>query len=347
MVVLETDDIRPFEWLTNASSLKPLFDEHNLTTDESSLPKRALHVGCGSSTVGEYLVEELGYDLVVNIDKDGPTLQQMKSRWQQKYPGDERLKFCRVDLVEDQIPYPSGYFDVAIDKSTLDCTLCSDEATAALLCHVYASLNAENGVYIVISFHHVDLLLPLLRDCPGADWLVSHRVMKRQVEDVLGNSIAGRIECKSALPQPDDHVPESSRHDESAWVTGSFQPTERYRTNVNVIICERTGGELNSNILDRELVRQHIHETNDTWFQSHNPMLTRTRQDELQNAFDNRLLDLKDCYNVLFTDAEREHLTFEHFLQDWDAFRESRKASFESDCRMSFETAVAFLEEMQ
>ena len=180
-----SDDIRPFEWLTSAESLKHLLVDIMPTTTT----KRALHVGCGSSTVGEYLVQELGYNQVVNIDMDGPILEKMKQRWQQQQSNtdDNRLEFCQVDLVKDEIPYPPGHFDVAIDKSTLDCTLCSDEATAALLCQVYRSLNAEHGVYIVISFHHVDLLLPLLRDCPGTDWTVSHQVMRREVEDVIGN----------------------------------------------------------------------------------------------------------------------------------------------------------------
>jgi len=334
-----SDDIRPFEWLTNASSLKPILldaingqnGHHSVTT------KRALHVGCGSSTVGEFLVQELNYDQVVNVDKDGPTLQQMETRWQQHHPKDERLVFCKVDLVKDEIPYPPGHFDVVIDKSTLDCTLCSDEATAALLCQVYRSLNADHGVYVVISFHHVDLLLPLLRDCPGTDWEVSHQVICREVEDVVGNKSATHVS------KPVRGVAADAANGESAWATGSFQPTEGYRTTVNVMICKRNGN--GGGALDLEQVRHHVHETNDAWFQAQNPMLTRTRHDELQTVFKKCSLELRTCYTVLFTDAEREHLTFEHFMEDWNAFLEPRP-NLERDS-MSFETAVAFLEEMQ
>jgi spermidine synthase len=199
------DTIRPFEWLTNASSLKPLLVD--ILPFSHSSKRRALHVGCGSSTLGEYLVQELDYDQVVNIDKDGTTLRQMEHRWRQQQHDDERSTFFEVDLVNQQIPYPSGYFDVAIDKSTLDCTLCSDEATAALLCQVYRCLNAERGVYVVISFHHIDLLLPLLRDCPGTDWNVEHRVIRREVEDVVGNTTASNKSVPivtSDLPSPDE-----------------------------------------------------------------------------------------------------------------------------------------------
>ena len=98
-------------------------------------------------------------------------------------------------------------------------------------------------------------------------------------------------------------------------------------------------------ILDRNEVRHHVYTTNDVWFQSTNPMLTRTRHNDLKNAFGDELLDLQTCYTVLFTEAEREHLTFEHFMQDFDAFLETRQ-NITREC-MSFETAVDFLEEMQ
>jgi len=35
-----------------------------------------------------------------------------------------------------------------------------------------------------------------------------------------------------------------------------------------------------------------------------------------------KLLSLEEAYEVIFTQAEREHLTFEHFLEDWEAFCE-------------------------
>jgi hypothetical protein len=322
--------IRPFEWLTSASSLKSLLPPG----DEIKL---ALHVGCGSSTLGEYLVEEMGYHQVVNVDKDGPTLKQMQERWQRRFAEDVRLKFCKVDLASERIPFPYGYFDVVLDKSTLDCTLCSDEATAGLLCGVYASLRPNYGVYVVISFHHVDMLLPLLRDCPGTDWVVTHHVIPREVEDIIGNN-AEKNRMIHSEPEP-----RLSSNGESAWSTGSFQPTEDYRRTVNVMICQRQAGlEVE---LDREKVRLHIHETNDEWFRQTNPMLTRTRHDELQRTFQERSLDLRMCYSVLFTAAEREHLTYDYFLEDWRAFMENRPNLTRET--MSFETAVAFLNEMQ
>ena len=70
--------IRPFEWLTNAESLKLLISEHVLSSSEPSNSRKALHVGSGSSVVGEFLVEELDFDLVVNADKDEDTMNKME-----------------------------------------------------------------------------------------------------------------------------------------------------------------------------------------------------------------------------------------------------------------------------
>mmetsp|Transcript_595 Transcript_595/g.1391 ORF Transcript_595/g.1391 Transcript_595/m.1391 type:complete len:117 (+) Transcript_595:637-987(+) len=36
-----------------------------------------------------------------------------------------------------------------------------------------------------------------------------------------------------------------------------------------------------------------------------------------------KFLSLEDAYEVIFTEAEREHLTYEHFLEDWVAFATS------------------------
>jgi hypothetical protein len=109
------------------------------------------------------------------------------------------------------------------------------------------------------------------------------------------------------------------------------------------LLCRRRGDSTSE--LDRAAVYNHINETNDKWFKDSNPMLTAKRKEELYQAFDTNLLDLPQSFQALFTDAEREHLSFEFFLEDWHAFLE-KDADLPVD-RMSFETAVQFLDEMQ
>jgi hypothetical protein len=130
--------------------------------------------------------------------------------------------------------------------------------------------------------------------------------------------------------------------------------------------------------LDSEAVYRHVHRVNNEWFSQHNPMLTRTRIEHIRAAFaaaptsvpadgsdatgedvtatdgddddvaatsriNSKTLD--DAYSSLFTDAEREHLDFDDFMEDWRAFREENP-DFPDDC-MTVETALAFLQAFQ
>ena len=359
---VDQEQIRPFEWLTNAESLRPtlcsLFGDDSDETDENSTTvltgRKALHVGCGSSTLGEYLIRELDCELVVNVDIDQNTLEKMQNRWEMLTCSEEasvtdrdRLQFCHCDLSKDRLPYSSGYFDLIADKSVLDCTLCSDEASAGLLCEMYRCLNPIEGVYVVVSFHHVDMLIPLLEKLPGADWTVSHSVMYRQVEDLRVANGNPSNNQQASIPV-DEH-----QNSSSAWSSGSFSPDEQYRRTVNVLVCRRHSNSTVTDTdrfmeLDRDAVRDHIHETNDNWFQKQNPMLTRIRQEELERSFESHggsMIPLRACYEILFTAAEREHLSYDLFMEDWNAFLESRP-SLVADS-MSLETALDFLEEMQ
>ena len=85
--------------------------------------------------------------MVVNADKDREVLKKMEERWKKdsnnnKYV--DRLEFCIVDFAEKQFPYEANAFDLVLDKSTLDCTLCSDNATASLLVEIYRCLAVDD-----------------------------------------------------------------------------------------------------------------------------------------------------------------------------------------------------------
>jgi SAM-dependent methyltransferase len=319
--------IRPFEWLTSPHSLRDLIERETSSngTTPTTAPKKALHVGSGSSTLGEFLVEELGFH-VVNCDRDGETLEGMERRWEQLHHSDEddlktRLEFCVVDFCSDPIPYPTESFDVVLDKSTLDCTLCSDRSAARLLVEVYRAL-APIGVYILISFHPIEMLRPLLENLPGAVWDVTSTTMERQLEDFLGGN-------KNVS---------YTTHD-------SKQPENL----LNVLIARKRRNGNNPTIsipeLDFAQVMEHVHRTNDDWFQKQHPLITRARHETLEKEFGGRAMPLSEAYAVLFTEAEREHLEYDAFLEDWDVFL-SKHEELPRDS-ISFQTAVVFLEEMQ
>lgn len=448
----------PFEWLTNFNALRNLLDPAFLFPPSSTGPedadcatttsgnddevaavgggrpprrRRVLNVGCGTSTIGESLVEHLGYDEVINADVDAEALDTMGRRWNARLAARERgedddeaqqkgrcgtMKFVHLDFSSEsrEAEYDeilSGPFDVVLDKSTLDCALCSEDAASGLLCRAYRSLrapseavngdddrdtgNGDGGVYVVVSFHPKEFILPLLSECPGAKWDVEHVVVGREVdipEHLVGRpGFASRSKetdrqengedekrkegITSAAPTPESNsvsepVTSAAALPASAWRDGTFSPDDAYRRTASVFLCRlRRRGDTSlgddGRRLNRDAVREHVHRTNDAWFQVHNPMVTHAREEDLRKSFrkkvaelqdgpadelsdgERRLLPLSACYEILFTDAEREHLEYDHFLEDWEAFVDGASNRGGDKDGMTVDVALRFLEEMQ
>jgi len=260
---------------------------------------------------------------------------------------------------------------------------------------VHDRLNPDTGgAYVVVSFHHPDFLTKLFGECPGTDWTVTHSVVERRVED-LAVAVADGSSADADPEQARQDVSgengpvvglEATAPAASAWSPeGTFEPDIAYGKTVTVVLCRRRprdhagDGSVAASGLDRDAVQRHVHRCTDDWYRSMNPMLTSRRREALRDKFDgigsaddggerqqqqcNRTVSLEEGYGMLFTEEEREHLTFDLFLEDWNAFVVEG-----SDCRavegggrgqqhnrhalpmadsMSFETAVKFLEEMQ
>jgi SAM-dependent methyltransferase len=445
-VHVEEEDVHiPFEWLTNFASLARYLNPGSLfpTTqqdadddkildqnedDEVHVPTisnqphnqglKVLHVGCGSSKLGEMLQRRFPrYNYVLNVDNDVETLVGMKKRWNlrlQKWKemnliADEnhelmvQLKYAVMDFQRNEDtctnsleleqhpdldpfqedPNNKPKFDLILDKSTLDCLLCSDDGAIGLLCKIYEHLK-HNGVYFLISFHHVDFILPLLEGCPGVDWTVSRYVVPREVDspavvkryEAMVDK-AGLVPFELGIECKDDQYELNDSREEvvespdivppsSAWASGEFHPDQEYDRTVNVFICRRRGDGDHAGLdqmLDYEEVRKHIHLSNDNYFKKHNPMVTHVRMDELKHRFLSEFkkitkeskasasttLPIRSCYEILFTDAEKEHLTYEFFMEDWIVYCSGRHENGDpvSEDGMTFETAVDFLEMMQ
>jgi len=384
----------PFEWLTSPESLRPHIlaalqqqqqQPSSSTTDDedheaaAASGRRILHVGCGSSILGEILVTQTSVyrnvQQVVNVDKDAETLRHMQERWQaiaknssnQHDDDDDRMIFECIDFTCERLQaWDSASFDLVLDKSTLDCLLCTDKAAAGLLTEVYRVLK-PGGVYLLVSFHEAAFLRPLLADLPGADWIVSDCVMQRQVEDLIGAGSSSRTNSGSStksgtnvitsVQPPLTSPPLQSEAEEAAVI----KINSDYRRTVNVFQCrkrqESNNAAASSNNqhhhhhaehqeLDWNAVYHHVHDTNDQWFREQNPMLSEERKQQIQETFGVESLALADAYSVLFTDAEREHLEYEGFLEDWQAFCKSHDSTVEGN-RMAADDAIAFLDEMQ
>lgn len=346
---VDTNEIQPFDWLTSAESLRPYIRYaiagKELQNSTQTSRRRAVHIGCGSSTLGEHLLLEPEYGIyhVLNIDQDQATLDHMQRRWNQRrdlFHNEKRLEdvtadFQCADFCSERIEAPSESIDLVFDKGTLDCALCSDKAAACLLVEVYRLLLPISGVYFIVSFHEKEMLLPLLEGIPGADWSIEHFMMERQVETFPHRRPHDNVVStgKSCIPEPNRRT----------WSSGSFDPSENYRF-VNLFLCRKMSR--NGVTLNLDGVNDHIYSVNDNWYKLQNPMVTSGRIKALKDAYRDRdQLDLRTAYNIIFTDLERENLAYDNFLEDWEAYVRSRP-ELPKDT-VSLETAVDFLEEMQ
>ena len=218
---------------------------------------------------------------------------------------------------------------------------------------------------MVISFNELDLILSLLRDMPGARWKVTHTSIERQVEDVTkdngidSNSEDNVLGGKEAMPTS---IPLKSSGDGTAPLNvliARCSSTWQNRTGEDDNIDSKNGHrDVESSSLDFDAVCRHVKEVNDRWFQEKQPLLTNQRIQDLKRAFSvlspplspkeviavaranvvtnknsgvceesnyTKVLSIEEAYDVLFTEAEREHLTYEHFLEDWWAFLQEEK----------------------
>ena len=381
----------PFEWLTNFSSLARYLNPDTLfPSSQYNQELQVLHIGCGSSTLGEMLLQSFArYSHVVNVDNDVDTLGGMQDRWKRlvgKYmevhdaaedelPFSGTLYYSYMDFQQtcdenkDQLeldPFPIQQYDLVVEKSTLDCLLCSDDGAAGLLCAVYKHLK-PGGVYFLISFHHVDFLMQLLDECPGADWTIERFVVERKLDSsqTVKKNEAMLYDVTETESNNDIHKDYKERDDCSPWQSGSFAPDEDYGKTVNCFICRRNGGNGETtltDVLDVVAVKKHIHAANDEYYKKNNPMVTHVRVGELKTQFqkknqklqrddnsnDSMILPLECCYDVLFTEAEKEHLTYDFFLEDYEAYlKDYQNDGIAFKNGMTFEGAVKFLEAMQ
>lgn len=131
-----------FDWLEDYNALKPLIQDLVENSDA-----KILILGCGNANFSEDLYDD-GYHNVYNIDISSVVIEQMTERNKER----THMKYEVMDVCD--IKYPDGYFDIAIDKSTIDALLCGDNAyikVAQMMREVQRVLK-PGGVYMAISY---------------------------------------------------------------------------------------------------------------------------------------------------------------------------------------------------
>ena len=152
---MDTGDDDGFEWLVEWKDLAPLFAGKASVWAGSS----GIVVGCGSSNLAASAKRDMGLGRVHSVDRRESDIADMR----QKYKHDRTLTWETIDWSNEAEAQKEQHekFDIAFDKSTLDCVLANDGSCADLASFVFAKLE-RGGVYFVVSLYPPELLIPLL-----------------------------------------------------------------------------------------------------------------------------------------------------------------------------------------
>ena len=78
-------------------------------------------LGCGNAKFSEDLYDT-GFKNIYNVDISSVVIKQMMVRNKQRI----KMQYETMDVIN--LKYDDNFFDVAIDKSTIDAILCGDNA---------------------------------------------------------------------------------------------------------------------------------------------------------------------------------------------------------------------------
>ena len=132
-----------FDWLENYPTLKEIFISLNIPKDTAKI----LNLGCGNSELSENMYDD-GYHNIKNIDISQSVIKLMADRSKDR----SEMTYEVMDVRD--IKYESNFFDLAIDKSTIDALLCGDDAfinVAKMIKEVQRVLKV-GGYYMIISY---------------------------------------------------------------------------------------------------------------------------------------------------------------------------------------------------
>jgi len=104
-----------FDWLEDYNSLRSLLKE--ILKPDSKI----LVLGCGNAEFSENLYDD-GFENIDNCDISPIVIEQMKARNVTR----KKMKYEVMDV--RKMTYPDGYYDLAVDKSTIDALLCGENS---------------------------------------------------------------------------------------------------------------------------------------------------------------------------------------------------------------------------
>ena len=146
----KTSDNSTFDWLENYATLKEIISSLNIPKETGQI----LNLGCGNSEFSENMYCD-GYKNIKNIDISHNVIKAMSERNKDK----EGMTYEVMDVRD--IKYENNYFDLAVDKSTIDALLCGEDAfinVAKMIKEVQRVLKV-GGYYMIVSYGTPDYRL--------------------------------------------------------------------------------------------------------------------------------------------------------------------------------------------
>lgn len=142
-----------FDWLEDPESLKHIFDDY--VTQQSKI----LNVGCGNSELAQFLLKNYSPKTVINIDFSKTVIEFMKEK--NSHMGEQVL--WEVMDAKDLL-YQQNYFDLVVDKATLDTVLCTErsQVNAAVMLNEVQRVLKTGGNYLLLSHSGPESRLPHL-----------------------------------------------------------------------------------------------------------------------------------------------------------------------------------------
>jgi len=168
-----------FEWLEDFDSLKQILEICHLNSASN-----ILMLGCGNSELSEKIYDEMNIKNISNIDISSNVIKIMKER------NRTRPEISWDVMNAKDLKYPTGIFDVVIDKGTFDSIMCGDNSSVSIgiLTKEVQRVLKCGGLYLLISHGNPAIrMLHLNRE--HLSFNVECHFLRKTIRVNLGNQI--------------------------------------------------------------------------------------------------------------------------------------------------------------
>lgn len=200
-----------YDWYLNYAKLKDTLSKYMHRNEDSKDDRsqlKILNVGCGNSDLSENMFDD-GYTGIHSIDYSDVVIQKMKEDTRKK-----NIHFETMDV--RKLTFPDGFFDVIIDKGTLDAILCGKDSAvnAGEMLRQCRRVLKPGGVMLEITYGDPSKRLVYL-DKPKYDWRIDCKPLEGERYLYILRSPPGAAQ----------HPIQSSSYSPSLSVTPSMTPS--------------------------------------------------------------------------------------------------------------------------